>query len=427
MRLVFRLSRFQPRFQPRVEMKRPSTEISEAVQVEWTDDLVVEFTPDGKKAGTKSYDRYQKYSVAKTVGEARKLGASKADLQWDYEKKLVQVSGDVQAKAKKGTPPPVSEVCSGESTFHAVKHFAAATSLCHGVRLASGTVLPAVGFGTYTMKKGEAAPLVAEALKLGYRLIDTAQIYENEGDVGIAMRESGVPRSELFIETKHWRSSHGFERTLKACNQSLKKLGTSYIDLYVIHWPGAKTGWPLPRGQVSPPDWTPAMRDTGTWRAMEQLYDEGKVRAIGVTNYSLRHLQQLLKTCRIKPMVNQVEFHPRLVQSDLLKFCQKEGIALQAYASLGSSDAKAKAGEFLQFEPVVLAAKAHGVSPAQVLLRWALEKGCGVIPKSTKAHRMEENAKIFDFQLSSEEVAAIDSLHTGQRFAWKGLDPDTIE
>merc|ERR1719436_425695 len=159
---------------------------------------------------------------------------------------------------------------------------------------------------------------------------------------------------------------------------------------------------------------------------MEELYEQGKIKAIGVTNYSIRHLQQLLQSCRIKPMVNQVEFHPRLVQTELLEFCQKEGIVLQAYASLGSGDA-AQTQAFFALPPVKAAAAAHGATPAQVLLRWALEKGLHVIPKSTRAERMEENAAIFNFELTPEEVRAIDGLHANKRFAWKGLDPDTIE
>merc|ERR1719240_2244474 len=210
---------------------------------------------------------------------------------------------------------------------------------------------------------------------------------------------------------------------MKAFQSSLRKLGTSYVDLYVIHWPGAKTGWPLPRGAVSPPDWTPKMRDTGTWRAMEDLYKQGKCKAIGVTNYSIRHLKQLLKTCRVKPMINQVEFHPRLVQSELLGFCRKHKIAVQAYASLGSGDA-GQAESFFAFPPVQAAAKAHKVTPAQVLLRWALQKGCHVVPKSVRQERVVENAGVFGFKLSASEKQAIDKLHNGSRYSWKGLDPD---
>eukprot|EP00928_Gymnodinium_smaydae_P088852 TRINITY_DN72896_c0_g1_i1.p1 TRINITY_DN72896_c0_g1~~TRINITY_DN72896_c0_g1_i1.p1 ORF type:complete len:353 (-),score=78.85 TRINITY_DN72896_c0_g1_i1:75-1133(-) len=320
----------------------------------------------------------------------------------------------------------LDEIAAKSAPLVAVKSPGASTSLASGVKLPSGTIMPAVGFGTYKLKTADVVEPLLAALKAGYRLVDTAQVYENEKGVGEALRKSGLGRADVFIETKVWRSSHGYERTMKACNQSLRNLGVSYLDLYVIHWPGCKTGWPLPRGTMCPPDWTPAMRDTGTWRAMEDLYDQGKVKAIGVTNYSVRHLKQLLKVCRIKPMVNQVEFHPRLVQSGLLEFCQKHGIAVQAYASLGSGDA-AQAESFFALPPVQAAAKAHGVTPAQVLLRWALQKGCHVVPKSVRAVRVAENAKLFGFKLSAAEVKAIDSLHTGTRYAWKGLDPDTVE
>lgn len=314
----------------------------------------------------------------------------------------------------------------GSASLRAVAKPAQAASLTDGVKLNSGTVMPVVGFGSYKLKKGEAAGPITAAFKVGYRLVDTAQVYENEADVGSAIRASGLPRQDLFIETKVWRSSHGYERTLQACKQSLRKLGVDYIDLYLIHWPGCKTGWPLKRGTMCPTDWTPAMRDTGTWRAMEQLVDEGKIRAIGVCNYSVRHLKQLLKVCKIRPAVNQVEFHPRLVQSELLDFCRKEGIVLQAYASLGSGDA-GMAQEFFGMPPVKAAAAAHGVTPAQVLLRWALEKGVVVIPKSTRPERMAENAGVFGFHLSAKEVSAIDGLHINSRLAWKGLDPDSVK
>jgi len=282
------------------------------------------------------------------------------------------------------------------------------------------------GFGTYKLKDDEVAGPVLEALGRGYRLIDTAQVYNNEKGVGAALRKSGLPRESVFIETKVWRSSHGYDRTMKACKQSLKKLGVDYIDLYVIHWPGCKTGWPLPRGTSAPPDWTPDMRNTGTWRAMEDLYEQGKVKAIGVTNYSIRHLQQLLETCRVKPMVNQVEFHPRLVQTELLDFCAKHGIQVQAYASLGSGDAR-QTESFFAFPEVQAAAAAHGVTPAQVLLRWATQKGCHVVPKSSNPQRIAENAEMFSATLTESEMNAIDALHKGIRYAWKGVDPDTVE
>lgn len=344
-----------------------------------------------------------------------------ADLRYDVQAKRLTVVGGTASKDVKPSKPLTKgpPLCS-------VRDVAAATSLAGGVKLGSGTVMPVVGFGTYKLKNEEVATPVLTALKAGYRLIDTAQVYENEKGVGDALRKSGLGRGDVFIETKVWRSSHGYERTMKACAQSMKKLGVDFIDLYVIHWPGCKTGWPLKKGTCCPPDWTPAMRDKGTWRAMEDLYTQGKVKAIGVTNYSIRHLKLLLKSCRIKPMVNQVEFHPRLVQSDMLDFCRKHGIAVQAYASLGSGDA-AQAESFFAFPPVQEAAKAHKVTPAQVLLRWAVQKGCHIVPKSVRPVRVAENAGVFKFKLSAGEMKAIDKLNTGTRYAWKGLDPDTIK
>lgn len=271
---------------------------------------------------------------------------TRSDLRYDLQHKRLELVGG----SKASQPAPIAKA---SSPLVAAKQAAAATSLSGGVPLHNGIVMPVVGFGTYKMSNSDVVQPVTDALKAGYRLIDTAQVYENEKGVGEALRNSGLGRGDIFLETKVWRSSHGYDRTIKACNQSLRKLGVDYIDLYVIHWPGPKTGWPLPRGQVCPPDWTPKLRDTGTWKAMEDLYEQGKVKAIGVTNYSVRHLKQLMKTCKIKPMINQVEFHPRLVQKELLEFCQKHGIVLQAYASLGSGDAS-QAESFFSFPPVTL-------------------------------------------------------------------------
>jgi len=356
------------------------------------------------------------------------LGEDEPEIDPRYDEEQQEDSGEalapcVTAVAEGLTPSPVNN-----GARRMVVRPADAGSLRDGVALGGegGMVLPVAGFGTYKLKKGEAKEPVLQALRAGYRLVDTAQVYENEADVGLALRESGIPRGEVVLETKVWRSSHGYDRTMKAFKQSLKKLGVDYIDLYLIHWPGAKTGWPLPRGTICPPEWTPALRDEGTWRAMEDLYLAGKVKAIGVANYSIRHLQQLLKACRVKPMVNQVEFHPRLVQTKMLDFCREQGIQVQAYASLGSSDA-GQAATFFAFPPVQAAAKAHQVTPAQVLLRWALEKGAVIVPKSCKEERIQENAQLFNFALTESEVAAIDKLNQNKRFSWKGLDSDTIE
>eukprot|EP00931_Biecheleriopsis_adriatica_P079684 TRINITY_DN53055_c0_g1_i1.p1 TRINITY_DN53055_c0_g1~~TRINITY_DN53055_c0_g1_i1.p1 ORF type:complete len:435 (+),score=114.00 TRINITY_DN53055_c0_g1_i1:58-1362(+) len=362
------------------------------------------------------------YSNAK--GE--KVRYMNADLRYDVNAGRLKVIGGGSPAAAAGRSSSPSGSQRKGPPLRAVRTTAAAASLADGVKLPSGSIMPAVGFGTYKLKDSEVAGPVTAALKAGYRLIDTAQVYENEKGIGQALCKSGLGRGDVYIETKVWRSSHGYDRTMKACHQSLRKLGVEYIDLYVIHWPGCKEGWPLPKGTKCPKDWTPAMRDTGTWRAMEDLYEQGKVKAIGVTNYSIRHLKQLLKSCRIKPMVNQVEFHPRLVQTELLDFCKKHGIAVQAYASLGSGDA-AQAESFFSFKPVQDAAKAHKVTAAQVLLKWALQKGCHIVPKSVKPERVKENAQLFKFTLSSSEMKAIDKLNTGTRYAWKGLDPDTVK
>jgi len=370
----------------------------------------------------KSVQDCLKLQYTKLNGEKTRYTLS--DLRYDVQGgRLTIVGGTAAMKSKSSTG---SLGLAKGPALCVANDPSGAKSLAGGVRLRSGTIMPAVGFGTYKLKNEEVAGPVLTALKAGYRLIDTAQVYENEKGVGEALRKSGLGRGDVFIETKVWRSSHGYDRTTAACKQSLRKLGTDYVDLYVIHWPGCKTGWPLKRGTCCPPDWTPKMRDTGTWRAMEDLYKEGKVKAIGVTNYSIRHLKQLMKSCRIKPMVNQVEFHPRLVQSELLQFCKKNGIAVQAYASLGSGDA-GQAESFFAFPPVQQAAKSHKVTPAQVLLRWALQKGCHIVPKSVRKERVAENAGLFKFKLTSSEMNAIDKLNTGTRYAWKGLDPDTIK
>jgi len=278
--------------------------------------------------------------------------------------------------------------------------------------------MPVLGFGTYRLGC-HALGCVVKALATGYRLIDTAQVYDKgatERAVGTALQKSGLRRSEVFISSKVWRSSHGYEKTLQACNQSMKRLGVDYLDLYMVHWPG-----PQPSQTAA---WKPQLR-LETWRAMERLLKDGKVKAIGVCNHSVRQLQELLAHCEIPPMVNQVEFHPLLVQSELLDFCRQSNIALQAFASLGSGDSR-RARDFFAMPPVQAAARVHGAVPAAVLLRWATQKGCHVIPKSSDAVHMTQNATLFDIRLTDDEMAAIDALSNGARLTWGGTDPDSI-
>eukprot|EP00397_Hematodinium_sp_SG-2012_P035811 GEMP01038580.1.p1 GENE.GEMP01038580.1~~GEMP01038580.1.p1 ORF type:complete len:368 (+),score=95.65 GEMP01038580.1:72-1175(+) len=301
---------------------------------------------------------------------------------------------------------------------------AQAKSLRSTIALHNGVHMPIVGFGTYKLQKNDVIEPVKEAFEAGYVLIDSAQVYENERAIGTILATK--KRDSFFIETKLWRSSNTYERCLAKTRESLRLLQVDYVDLYLIHWPGCKTGYPLKKGVSCPPDWTPSMRND-TWRAMEDLYLGGKCRAIGVSNFSIRHLKDLISKGRVKPMVLQVEFHPKLMQSELLHFCKDEGIQLQAYASLGSGDSKNGGGSFFTMKGIQDAAKKYEKTPAQILLRWGLEKGVCIIPKSASPSRIRENANIFDFELTPPEVAEIDSNNRMMRNTWKGLDPDSIE
>ncbi|MED3624113.1 aldo/keto reductase [Neobacillus thermocopriae] len=270
------------------------------------------------------------------------------------------------------------------------------TSLKSTTRLHNGVEMPWFGLGVYKVKEGsEVIESVKAAIKNGYRSIDTAAIYENEEGVGQAIRESGVPREELFITSKVWNSDQGYESTLQAYETSLKKLGLEYLDLYLIHWPGKD-------------------KYKETWKALEKLYKEGRVRAIGVSNFHIHHLEELLKEAEIKPMVNQVEYHPHLQQKELLAFCQKEGIQLEAWSPL-------KQGQLLQDSTLTEIAEKYGKTTAQVILRWDLQTKVVTIPKSIKEQRIIENADIFDFELSQEDMEKIAGLNKDERV---GPNPD---
>lgn len=262
--------------------------------------------------------------------------------------------------------------------------------------LHNGVKMPWFGLGVYLSEEGtEVINAVKAALKVGYRSVDTAAFYKNEEGVGQAIKEAGVPREELFITTKVWNTDQGYQSTLVAFNESLRKLGLDYIDLYLVHWPV--------KGKYKE-----------TWKALETLYNEGKVRAIGVCNFQIHHLEDLLADAEIAPMVNQVECHPRLTQKELLHYCQEHNIQLEAWSPLGR-------GRMLD-EPTLkeLAAK-YKKTVAQIILRWDLQSGIVTIPKSVKEHRIIENGNIFDFELSNEDIEIIDSLDRGER---NGPDPD---
>lgn len=264
------------------------------------------------------------------------------------------------------------------------------------IELGRGVEMPRFGLGTYKSAPGaEVEHSVQTALELGYRSIDTASMYDNEQGVGVGLRASGVPREEVFLTTKVWNTEQGYDNTLAACDRSLEKLGTDYLDLYLIHWPI----------QAHLAD---------TWRAMEDLLDAGKTRAIGVCNFLPHHLKELLAVARIGPMVDQIEFHPRLQQPGLQAFLAEHDIVLEAWAPI-------MRGRVSEIPQLVEIGDAHGKSPEQVAIRWVLQLGGVVIPKSVHAERIAQNADVFDFELTDEQMNRIDALDTGERI---GKDPD---
>ncbi len=259
--------------------------------------------------------------------------------------------------------------------------------------------MPWMGFGTYKVKEGsEVENSVKWAIEAGYRSIDTAALYGNEKGVGKAIKESGVSRSDIFLTSKVWNSDQGYDQTIKAFNASLEKLGTDYLDLYLIHWPVV--------GKYKE-----------TWHAMENLHKEGKIRAIGVSNFLVHHLQDLMSYASVVPAVDQVEFHPYLQQPDLQKFCQENEIRLEAWSPIMK-------GKVMDIKELIEIGKKYDKTPVQVTLRWEQQKGIVVIPKSVHKERIYENAQIFDFDLTDEEIEKIDALDKHDRL---GPDPDHFD
>lgn len=278
-----------------------------------------------------------------------------------------------------------------------VKNLQDTTTLNNGVKM------PWFGLGVFKVEEGpELVNAVKTAIQHGYRSVDTAAIYQNEEGVGKGiqegLKEAGISREELFVTSKVWNSDLGYESTLAAYETSLKKLGLEYLDLYLIHWPV--------EGKYK-----------DAWRALETLYKEGKVKAIGVSNFQIHHLEDLMKDAEIKPMVNQVEYHPRLTQKELQAFCRDNGIQLEAWSPLMQ-------GQLLDNEVLQEIADKHHKSVAQIILRWDLQNGVVTIPKSTKEHRIAENANVFDFELSTEEMEIVDGLNQNHRV---GPDPDNFD
>lgn len=266
--------------------------------------------------------------------------------------------------------------------------------------LNNNTDIPILGLGTYQTPDGQPTiKAVAAALDLGYRHIDTAMIYGNESSVGQTIRKSAVPREQIFITTKVWNSDHGYDETINAFNESLNQLGLDYVDLYLIHWPVAN------------------LRDE-TWRAMEDLLAEGRVKAIGVSNYMVRHLQEILDWGKVTPAVNQIELHPynfRLRQ-DVVEFCRAQNIQVEAYTPLTR-------GQRFNDPNLVEVAEQYSKTPAQILIRWAMQHEIVVIPKSVDPNRIRENANVFDFSITRQDMDFIDSFNEDLIVCW---DPNDV-
>ena len=278
-----------------------------------------------------------------------------------------------------------------------IKNLQSTTTLHNGVKM------PWFGLGVFKVEEGpELVEAVKTAIKEGYRSIDTAAIYKNEQGVGEGIREglkeAGISREDLFITSKVWNADFGYDSTLEAYQTSLDKLGLDYLDLYLIHWPV--------KGKY-----------LDTWKALETLYSEGRVKSIGVSNFLIHHLEDVMKDAKVIPMVNQVEYHPKLSQTELHSFCQQHNIQLEAWSPLMQ-------GQLLEDSKLKEIANIHGKSVAQIILRWDLQNGVVTIPKSTKEQRIIENSSIFDFELSATEMEQIAALNENKRI---GPDPDTFD
>lgn len=264
--------------------------------------------------------------------------------------------------------------------------------------LNNGVKMPWLGFGVFKVPDGQVVEdAIGKALEAGYRSLDTATIYGNERGVGNAMAASGIPRGEIFLTTKVWNDDQRAGRVMEAFEESLALLGTDYVDLYLIHWPV--------RGRYKE-----------TWTVLEEIYRSGRARAIGVSNFLVHHLEDLLADAEVVPAVDQVEFHPRLLQPDLLKFCREHGVQMEAWSPLMQ-------GQIISEPRVQQLAAKYGRTPAQIVLRWDLQHGVVTIPKSVRTERIVENSQIFDFELAPEDVAALDALDENRRV---GSHPDTF-
>jgi methylglyoxal/glyoxal reductase len=265
------------------------------------------------------------------------------------------------------------------------------------LRMNNDVEIPRLGLGMYRSPKGRTSfSTVLYALQSGYRHIDTAALYHNEKEVGEAVKESGIPRKEIFVTTKLWNDDHGYDKALRAFDKSLKELALDYIDLYLIHWP------------------VPGKRKE-SWKALQKLYQEGRCRAIGVSNYLSRHLEELLSDSDVVPAVNQVEFSPFLYQKELLDDCRSKNIVLEAYSPLTK-------GKRLDDVNLLKIANKYGKTTAQILIRWGLQHDIVVLVKSNKPERIEENGSVFDFEIGPEDMQFLDTLNENYRTSWDPTD-----
>ncbi len=267
--------------------------------------------------------------------------------------------------------------------------------------LYNGITVPKIGLGTWQTKGSETYNTIITALKLGYRSIDTASYYGNEEEIGRALRDCGIPRDELFITTKLWSTDHGYDNCKIAFNESLRKLGLDYVDSYLIHWPKSYD------------------IDLETWKAMEELYLEKKVRVIGVSNYNFHHVDNLLKNAKIKPMINQIECHPGLQNHKLCEYLSDNDIAVTAYAPFMATNVS----ELVSNDILIEIGEKYGKTPTQVTLRWLLQRGISAIPKSSNEVRLQQNIDLFDFELTIDDMAKIKTINNGMKLF---TEPDNI-
>lgn len=272
------------------------------------------------------------------------------------------------------------------------------TDIKGSFKLNNGVEMPYLGLGVFELDNGdEGINIIKYALEVGYRHIDTASFYHNESSVGDAIRQSNVDRKEIFVTSKVWNSEQGYDKTLKSFDDSLNRLGFEYLDLYLVHW--------AVKGKY-----------VDTWKALEHLYKEGRVKAIGVSNFLIHHIEDILQSGEVVPMVNQVEFHPRLMRKDLMNFCKEHNIQYEAWAPLMQ-------GKILTHDTIKKLADKYSKTPAQIIIHWDIQNGVVTIPKSSRKERVLSNSQIFDFELSADEMNLINDLDRNEGL---GPDPDNV-